>query len=97
MTKAEKKLSVLKKGKTKMAPGGSRTSEVNSKVSAVKTAFQDYIKSDNISASDQVTQRLKVSIEEHGDFDTAVYYINRAINNAQAKVNEEKAAAKNDK
>ena len=96
MTKTEKKLSVLKKGKAKMAPGGNRTSEVDSKVSAVKTAFQDYIKSDNISASDQVTQRLKIQIEEHGDFDTAVYFINCAIN-TQAKVNEEKAAANNDK
>ena len=97
MTKTEKKLSVLKKGKAKMAPGGNRTSEVDSKVSAGKTAVQDYIQRDNISASDQVTQRLKIQIEEHGDFDTAVYFINCAINNTQAKVNEEKAAANNDK
>lgn len=92
MTKTEKKLSVLKKGKNKMAPGGNRTSEVNAKVSAVKTAFQDYIKSDNINAADYVTQRLKISIEEHSDFTAAVYYINHAINNAQSKVNKEKAA-----
>lgn len=93
MTKAERKLNILKKGKNKMAPGGNRTSEVNTKISAVKTAFQDYIKSDNIDASFYVDQQLKILIEEHSDFYAAVYWINCAINSTQANVNEEKAAA----
>ncbi len=78
-----------------MAPGGNRTSEVDSKVSAgKKRRFKIISRVNNISASDQVTQRLKIQIEEHGDFDTAVYFINCAINNTQAKVNEEKGCSK---
>ena len=95
MTKTEAKLRTLKNGKNKMAPGGNRTSEVSRKVLEVKTAFQDYIKSDNISASEKVTDVLSFIVEEHGDFDSALYYINRAIYNTQIKVNEEKLMAEN--
>lgn len=92
MTKNEKKLSALKSGKSKMAPSGSRTSEVKTKVSDVKTAFQDYIKSDNLDLSALITKPLTISIEEHKDFDSAVYYINRAISTTQTAVDNEKAA-----
>ena len=75
-----------------MAPSGSRTSEVKTKVSDVKTAFQDYIKSDNLDLSALITKPLTISIEEHKDFDSAVYYINRAISTTQTAVDNEKAA-----
>lgn len=93
MTNAEKKLNTLKKGKNKMVSEGNRTSEVENKASAVKTSFQDYIKSDNLDATEYVTKQLKIVIEEHRDFEAALYCINRAITNAQTKVNEEKSAA----
>lgn len=93
MTKEEKKLSALKKGKTLMAPSGSRTSEVKQRESDIKTAFQDYIKSDNLDLSALITKPLTISIEEHKDFESAVYYINRAINNTQSTIDQEKAAA----
>lgn len=94
MTSNEKKQETLKKGRKKMAPGGSRTSEVAKVFNAVRDTFQEYIKSDNISAYDKVPDALKISIEEHTDFSTAVTYIDRAISASQAEIDKEKAAAR---
>lgn len=92
MTSNEKKREALKTGRKKMAPGGSRTSEVAKAFNAVRDTFQEYIKSDNISAYEKVPERLKLTIEGHADFETAVTYIDRAISAVQTEINEEKAA-----
>lgn len=93
MTNNEKKREALKKGRKKMGPGGSRTSEVAKAFNAVRDTFQEYIKSDNISVYEKVPNGLKLSIEEHVDFGTAVTYIDRAISVSQAEIDKEKAAA----
>jgi hypothetical protein len=92
MSSLEKKLTALKKCKNMLEPSGNRTQEVRTCISKIETAFQDYIKSDNVSLSDAVTGPLSITVEEHEDFKSAVSHINSAIRATQAEIEAEERA-----
>lgn len=88
----ETKLNQLNKNRKKLNPSGSRTKEVKSCLSKLESAFESYIKSDNISTWEVITQPFSMVVEEHSDFTTAIGYIDRAISATKAAIEWEKAA-----
>lgn len=92
MTSLERKLNTLSKCKSKLEPSGNRTQKVRNCISKIETAFKDYIKSDNVSSTDAVTEPLTIIIEQHQDFKSAVSHIDSAISATKAAIEAEERA-----
>ena len=89
---AKKKVSDMEKARKKLKVSGDSTSDVQRSVVQLAKAFEDYVKSDNLSATSLIRETLLVEIEEHEDFQSAVRYLDQAIQKAKEEVQQEEEA-----
>lgn len=92
MANAKRKLKDFKACRQKLGVNKARTGEVAKCVNDIVEAFDDYVKNDNLDGSVLFSSKLKIKIEEHGDFGTAVNYLDAAIRNAEEEVRREEEA-----
>ena len=93
MSSAKAKLSDLKSAKKKLGIYNDRTSEIRNCVSQLMEAFEEYVRTDHMD-SGAIFGELKLQIEEHADFTTAVSHLNAAIQAAEEEVRREEEAKK---
>jgi len=89
---AKAKLADLEAARRKLKVYGTGTSDVKKCVNNLAEAFDDYIRSDNLSSYSVIKENLLVAIEEHADLKTAVRYLNQAIAEAEEEVRQEEEA-----
>ena len=94
MSNAKRKLFALNSCRSKLNTSGNRTSKVSQCVLELADAFDSYIMNDNIDGYSLVAGNLRIKIEEHPDFETAVRHLNAAIRAAEEEIRREEEEAR---